>query len=63
MDYYNRKTTTNLEKRLINEVALLRYQLELLKQQSQVDISEVEQTSKLLERKPQPLLLGRYYGR
>ena len=50
------KCRTKLEKALALRLSLLEYQLNQLKQQS---ISESQQTKKLLERKPQPLLLGK----
>ena len=53
------KCRTKLEKRLASELNLLRYQLDHLKQQSQQIMSETEQEKKLLERKYQPLLLGK----
>lgn len=50
------KYRTKLEKNLALRLSLLEYQLNQLKQQS---ISETQQMKKLLERKPQPLLLSR----
>ena len=51
-----RKYRTKTEKYLGLRLSILEYQLNQLKQQS---ISESQQTKKLLERKPQPLLLGK----
>lgn len=53
------KGRSNLEKRLLNELHLLRYQFDQLLEESREVMSETEQISKLLERKRQPLLLNR----
>lgn len=53
------KGRSNLEKRLLVEIKLMRYQLDRLLKESREVMSETEQTKKLLERKHQPLLLRR----
>lgn len=53
------KGRSKLEKRLLAELRLLRYQLDQLKQESQQGMTEVQQIRELLKRKPQPLLIGR----
>lgn len=53
------KGRSNLEKRLLHELRLVRYQLDQLLEESREVMSETEQISKLLERKRQPLLLGK----
>lgn len=58
-DIFELKGRSNLEKRLLNELRLLRYQFDLLLEESREVMSETEQISKLLERKHQPLLLGK----
>lgn len=50
---------SKLEKRLLAELRLVRYQLDQLKQESQQGMTEVQQIRELLKRKPQPLLIGR----
>ena len=53
------KGRSKLEKRLLAELRLVRYQLDQLKQESQQGMTEVQQIRELLKRKPQPLLIGR----
>lgn len=53
------KGRSKLEKRLLSELCLLRYQFDQLLDESREVMSETEQINKLLERKHQPLLLGR----
>ena len=58
-DIFELKGRSKLEKRLLNELRLVRYQFNQLLKESREVMSETEQISKLLERKHQPLLIGR----